>query len=100
MFLRQVSNAIKNQLKAAKAPYYGLWNEMPPTRGISCLSLVLYGIRIGGFHAGKGSNIDSGVSNIMIPPILDSLSVSTYQMTVSLCEPQTSPVLYSAWESW
>ena len=22
----------------------GLWDEMPPTRGISCLSLVLYGI--------------------------------------------------------
>ena len=27
---------------------------MPPTRGISCLSLVLYGIRIGGFHVGRG----------------------------------------------
>ena len=46
--LRQLSYAIKNQLKAPKAPYKGLWDEMPPTRGISCLSLVLYGIRIGG----------------------------------------------------
>ena len=35
MLLRQLSYAIKNQLKAPKAP----------TRGISCLSLVLYGIR-------------------------------------------------------
>ena len=34
MLLRQLSYAIKNQLKA-------------PTRGISCLSLVLYGRRIG-----------------------------------------------------
>ena len=37
MWLRQLSCAIKTQLKAPKAP----------TRGISCLSLVLYGIRIG-----------------------------------------------------
>ena len=44
MLLRQLSYAIKNQLKAPKAPYKGLWDEMPPTRGISCLSLVLYGI--------------------------------------------------------
>ena len=47
MLLRQLSYAIKNQLKAPKAPYLGLWDEMLPTRGISCLSLVLYGIRIG-----------------------------------------------------
>ena len=45
MLLRQLSYAIKNQLKAPKAPYLGLWDEMLPTRGISCLSLVLYGIR-------------------------------------------------------
>ena len=37
VLLRQLSYAIQNQLKAPKAP----------TRGISCLSLVLYGIRIG-----------------------------------------------------
>ena len=37
MLLRQLSYTIKNQLKAPKAP----------TRDISCLSLVLYGIRIG-----------------------------------------------------
>ena len=41
MILGQLSYAIKNQT------YSGLWDEMPPTRGISCLSLVLYGIRIG-----------------------------------------------------
>ena len=35
MLLRQLSYAIKNQLKTPKNPY------------ISCLSLVLYGIRIG-----------------------------------------------------
>ena len=45
MLLRQLSYAIKNQLKAPKAPYKGLWDEMSPTRSISCLSLVLYGIR-------------------------------------------------------
>ena len=28
--------------------------KIPPTRGISCSSLVLYGIRIVGFHARKG----------------------------------------------
>ena len=37
MLLRQLSYAIKNQLKAPKAP----------SRGISCLSLVLYGTRTG-----------------------------------------------------
>ena len=36
--------AIENQFKAPKAP----------NSGISCLSLVLYGIWIGGFNAGKG----------------------------------------------
>ena len=40
MLLRQPSYAIKNQLKAPKAPYLGLWDEMPPTRGFSCLSFV------------------------------------------------------------
>ena len=38
---------------------------MPPTRGISCLSLVLCGIRIGGFHARKGSNM--GITAIFRP---------------------------------
>ena len=42
--LRQQSYAIKNQLVA----------KIPPTRGICCSSLVLYGIRIVGFHARKG----------------------------------------------
>ena len=46
--LRQRSYAIKNQLVA----------KIPPTRGISCSSLVLYGIRIVGFHAWKGPIID------------------------------------------
>ena len=41
--LHHQSYAIKNQLKATKA------------QSISCLTLVLYGIRIGGFHARKES---------------------------------------------
>ena len=44
----------------------------PPTRGISYLSLVLYGIRMTSIvHAGKGSILGAGVSNVMIPPIID-----------------------------
>ena len=43
VMLRQLSYAIKNQLKAPKAPY----------KGLSCLSLVLYGIRISGSMHGK-----------------------------------------------
>ena len=46
MVLRQLSYAIKSQLKAPKAPYLGLWDEMHPARAISCLSLVLYGMRV------------------------------------------------------
>ena len=42
-------------------------------RGISCLSLLLYGIRIGCLHAGKGSIIGAGVRNTMIPPMIDSM---------------------------
>ena len=56
--LRQNSYAIKNQLKAPKAP----------TRGIPCISLVLYGIRIGGFHARKESMI--------VHPFMQSLDIS------------------------
>ena len=44
MMLRQLSYAIKNQLVA----------KIPPLGGISCSSLVLYVIRIVGFHARKG----------------------------------------------
>lgn len=44
VFLRQLYYDIKNQLKAPKTPYLGLWNEMTTVRDISCLSLVLYGI--------------------------------------------------------
>ena len=44
MMLRQQSYAIKNQLVA----------KIPPTRDIFCSSLVLYSIRIVGFHARKG----------------------------------------------
>ena len=47
--------------------------EPAQSRGISCLSLVLYHIRIGGFNAGKGFIIVAGVSNIMIPSELCSL---------------------------
>ena len=71
--LRQLSDAIKNQLKTSKAP----------TRDISCLSMLLYGIRIGGFHAGKGSVIGAGVSNIMILPIIDSFCACPH-ITVSV----------------
>ena len=53
----------------------------PPTRGISCLFLVLYGIRIGGFKPGKGSII--GVSSLILsfwacPPIIKSLCVNLW----------------------
>ena len=58
----QLSEAIKDQLKAPK---------VAPNRVISRLSLCLYGIRIGDFHARKGSIIGAGISNIMIPPIID-----------------------------
>ena len=44
MLLRQLSYAIKNQLKANKALYQGLKDKMPPTRHISCPTLVHYGI--------------------------------------------------------
>ena len=46
MLIRQLSYATENQLKAPKAPYLGILDEMPPTRGISCLSLVIYGKRV------------------------------------------------------
>ena len=61
VLLRQLFSAIKNQLKAPKA-----------IRGISCLSLVLFGVRLGGFHALKGSIKGAGIRFIMIPPIIDS----------------------------
>ena len=38
----------------------------------------------GGFHAGKESFIGGGVSNIIIPPIIDCFSACT-AITVSLC---------------
>ena len=47
--------------------------EPAQSRGISCLSLVLYHIRIGGFNAGKGFITGAGLSNVLIPPIIDSL---------------------------
>ena len=31
ILLQQISYAIKNQLKATKAPYEGLWDEIPLT---------------------------------------------------------------------
>ena len=48
VLLRQQSYARKNPLVA----------KIPPTRGICCSSLVLYGMSIVGFHALKGSIID------------------------------------------
>ena len=55
----------------------------PPTRGISYLSLCLYGKR-GGFHARKGSIKGAGVSNIMIPPTIDYFC-ACQPITVSSC---------------
>ena len=40
VLLRQLSYAIKNQLVASKAPYYGLWNAKYPHWGVFCLLLA------------------------------------------------------------
>ena len=66
---RQLSYAIKNQLKAPKAPIGGLWDEIPPLGGISCLSLVLYGIRapiIDPFRAWKPPNGGFGCLELVL----------------------------------
>ena len=47
-----------------------------------------------GFQAGKGSIIGAGVSNIIIPPIIDSFS-GCPPITVSLCISRTSAGLHS-----
>ena len=47
----------KEPAQGIQSPLLGALGRNAPSRGISCLSLVLYGIRIGGFHAGKGSPI-------------------------------------------
>ena len=47
-----------------------------------------------GFHAGKGSIIGASVSNMMIPPIIDSFCACP-PITVSLYQPRISAVLYS-----
>ena len=66
--------AIKNQRKTRNAP----------SRGFGCLELVPYDIRLGGLHTGERSIKGAGVSNVMIPPILDSscdylpITVSSY----------------------
>ena len=54
---------------------------MPPTRGISCLSLVLYGIRISGFHKIKPMRAKSG--NI-------SPRTRSWALTASLCLRRTN----------
>ena len=43
----------------------------------------------GGFHALKGYKKGAGVSNIMIPPIIDYFCACP-PITVSLCESRTS----------
>ena len=53
------------------------------TRGISCLSLVLYGIR-GGFHAMKGSIRGTGMSNKMLYDAL--LSTLSYEGNTTQAE--------------
>ena len=55
-----------------------LRHPKPPDKGIYCLALSN-----GGFHAGKWSIIGAGVSNIMIPPIIDSFCACP-PITVSL----------------
>ena len=80
--LRQLSYAIKRQFKAPKVSYKGdflhftmsLWHK-------------------GAFHAGKGSIIGAGVSNILIPPLIDS-SCACPPITVSLCHSLGSSVLH------
>ena len=53
--LRQLSYAIKNQLVASKAPRGGFGTQTTPIgEYFACSSLVLYGIKIVGFHALKG----------------------------------------------
>ena len=59
------------------------------TRDISRLLLVLFGISIGGFHVKKESILGAGVSNTMIPPIMDCLCAYP-PVTVSLCDSRTS----------
>ena len=53
--LRQLSYAIKNQLGHPKPPTKGFGTQKYPHWGyFACSSLVLYGIRIVGYHARKG----------------------------------------------
>ena len=59
----------------------------PPTRGVFCLLLCLC---LYGFHAWTGSIIGPGVSNIMIQPIIDILSVHV----------QCPLIIVSLYESW
>ena len=61
--LRQQYYAIKNQLVASKVP----------TSGISCSSLVLYGIRIVGFHARNGPIIGANENAEYISNTLQNL---------------------------
>ena len=72
--------------------------HIEPAQDISCLTLCLYGIRMGGFHAGKGSITGSGVSNMMIPPIMDYFCACP-PIIAYLCESRTSTVLHSACSS-
>ena len=45
----------KEPARRIQTPYYGLWNAKRPKGSfLACPSLVLYGMRIVGFHALKG----------------------------------------------
>ena len=70
--------------------------EQSPQHPISCISLVLYNIRKGGFHELKGSITSAGVSNIMISPIIDCFCLRT-AITVSLYDCLTCAVSTLTW---
>ena len=80
---RQLSYAIKTQLKAPKASYE--WNFLP---------FAVSWWHKDSFHAGKGSITGAGLSIIMIPPIVDSFCACP-SITVSDGESLTSAVLLS-----
>ena len=52
----------------------------------NALELVLYGIRIGGFHALTGSDVGAGLSNIKISDLIFFLCLPTHHSVfILLC---------------
>ena len=62
----------------AQDTHKGLWDEMAPTRGISCLSLLLYGIRIG------SEGLVTGEIRLLVTPLMMSGPAISGVITVSL----------------